>query len=204
MTGSSSQVAFRSSKLLDSRRRSLDDLDGSGSIGRKDGSQNMEHSPTRHIRDLAVLEFKSWWTETIQGMEKGSSRRYMDLLFSCETGQFQVILDRSDKVYTLSHIEGKNGPLEAWDLYVGARINVLGRTTTLKQASGSTLEWQTIIARGCSIKSVEEGAEEVFNEGEMPFHSLSVSLSLSLSLSLFQWKKRKRISHTYLVSAKPH
>eukprot|EP00946_MAST-07B_sp_MAST-7B-sp1_P004861 g4861.t1 len=112
----SSQVAFRSSKLLDSRRRSLDDLDGSGSIGRKDGSQNMEHSPTRHIRDLAVLEFKSWWTETIQGMEKGSSRRYMDLLFSCETGQFQVILDRSDKVYTLSHIEGKNGPLEAWDL----------------------------------------------------------------------------------------
>jgi hypothetical protein len=65
----------------------------------------------------------------------------MDLLFSCETGQFQVILDRSDKVYTLSHIEGKHGPLEAWDLHVGARINVLGRTTTLMQASGPTLDW---------------------------------------------------------------
>ena len=74
-------------------------------------------------------------------MEKGSKRRYMDLLFSCETGQFQVILDRSDKVYTLSHIEGKHGPLEAWDLYVGARVNVLGRTTTLMQASGPTLDW---------------------------------------------------------------
>ena len=74
-------------------------------------------------------------------MKKGSNRRYMDLLFSCETGQFQVILDRSDKVYTLSHIEGKHGPLEAWDLYVGARINVLGRMTTLMQASGPTLDW---------------------------------------------------------------
>ena len=154
--GGKSQAGFSSSKLLDSRRRSLDDmngaplggggnasaLDSNESVGRSvSGSRNMEHSPSRHIRDLAVLEFKSWWSETIQGMEKGSTRRYMDLLFSCETGQFQVILDRSDKVYTLSHIEGKHGPLEAWDLFVGARVNVLGRTTTLMQASGPTLDW---------------------------------------------------------------
>ena len=67
----------------------------------------------------------------------------MDLLYSCETGQFQVILDRSDKVYTLSHIEGKHGPLESWDLHVGARLNVLGRMTTLMQVSNTKKDFPT-------------------------------------------------------------
>ena len=44
-------------------------------------------------------------------------------------------------MYTLSHIEGLHGPLQCWDLHVGARINVLGRSTTLMQTSGSTLAW---------------------------------------------------------------
>ena len=139
VAGSKVQPSFSSSKLLDEQSSSSRRAAGVGGRGR--GGARSQGSATRHIRDLAVLEFKSWWTEQIQGMEKGSKRRYMDLLFSCETGQFQVILDRSDKVYTLSHIEGKHGPLEAWDLFVGARVNVLGRTTTLMQASGPTLDW---------------------------------------------------------------
>jgi Ca2+-binding EF-hand superfamily protein len=125
--------SFSSSKLLDEQ--------SSDNRRRTQSGNQSSTARTGHIRDLAVLEFKSWWSETVQGMKKGNNRRYMDLLFSCETGQFQVILDRSDKVYTLSHIEGKHGPLEAWDLYVGARINVLGRMTTLMQASGPTLDW---------------------------------------------------------------
>ena len=137
-------TSFSSSKLLDdmsstSRKRAAEEGRSSGNgKGRSNGRNNVQRP---HIRDLEVLEFKSWWSETLQGMEKGNTRRYMDLLFSCETGQFQVILDRSDKVYTLSHIEGKHGPLESWDLYIGARINVLGRMTTLMQASGPTLDW---------------------------------------------------------------
>ena len=60
------------------------------------------------------------------------------------TGNFQVLLDGSDKVYTLSHIQ--NGPrggvaLEGWDLHVGAKIDVLGRKTTLMQANGATTNW---------------------------------------------------------------
>jgi len=135
--------SFSSSKLLDeqgsaSRRRAEGRRGGGSSGGSGSGSGRGEERERRgHIRDLNVLEFKSWWTETKQGMEKGSIRRYMDLLYSCETGQFQVILDRSDKVYTLSHIEGKHGPLESWDLHVGARLNVLGRMTTLMQVSNT-------------------------------------------------------------------
>ena len=71
--------SFSSSKLLnelgsESRLRS-----------KEGGGDDAGGGPsTRHIRDLDVLEFKSWWSETVQGMEKGNTRRYMDCLFSCK------------------------------------------------------------------------------------------------------------------------
>ena len=54
-------------------------------------------------------------------------RRYVEIYFHMATGNFQVVLDQSDKVYTLSHIQGKKGPLEWMDLRIGGQIRVLGR-----------------------------------------------------------------------------
>lgn len=51
------------------------------------------------------------------------------------------MLDKVKKVYTISHVDGRFGPLQQWDLYVGATVNLLGRKMTLMQASGSTLVW---------------------------------------------------------------
>lgn len=52
------------------------------------------------------------------------------------------MLDDSDSVFTISHIVGPTGSvLAAWDLHVGARILVLGRRTTLMQASLLTRQW---------------------------------------------------------------
>jgi hypothetical protein len=50
-------------------------------------------------------------------------------------------LDKADKVYTVSHIQGKHGPLECWDLHVGVKIDLLGRKTTLMQSSLVTAQW---------------------------------------------------------------
>ena len=97
---------------------------------------NVDSTPS-----LDVMEFKSWWSESKPGFAKGSEKRYVEIRFIVDTGNFQILLDKSDKMYTLSHIEGLHGPLQCWDLHVGARINVLGRSTTLMQTSGSTLAW---------------------------------------------------------------
>eukprot|EP00949_MAST-11_sp_MAST-11-sp1_P000537 g537.t1 len=92
---------------------------------------------------ISVLKFKSWWLETVAAIdsEKINEKRYVDVHFMMDTGNVQVILDKSDKIYTLSHIQGRAGPLECWDLFVGARIDVLGRQTTLMQASSATVDW---------------------------------------------------------------
>ena len=108
---------------------------------RKGAFDSIGRPPPVHADQLEVLSFKSWWNE---GGNNGVERRYVDVHFSIATGNFQVLLDGSDKVYTLSHIQ--NGPrggeaLEGWDLHVGAKIDVLGRKTTLMQANGSTTNW---------------------------------------------------------------
>ena len=33
------------------------------------------------------------------------------------------------------------GPVEVWDLFVGANINILGKPTTLMQANLKTSDW---------------------------------------------------------------
>jgi hypothetical protein len=93
-----------------------------------------EGSSPKYIEAIRVLTFKSWWNEDDQ-------RRCVEISFHMDTGNFQVLFDKSDKMYTLSHIDGFNGPLQCWDLYVGAVVNVLGRSTTLQQADGETVEW---------------------------------------------------------------
>eukprot|EP00948_MAST-09A_sp_MAST-9A-sp1_P003811 g3811.t1 len=92
------------------------------------------------VEEQEVLEFKSWWNEA-GGGNKVMSRHYVDIFFQIETGNFQILIDGSEKVYTLSHIEGPHGPIRWQDLHLGAQINILGRKTTLRQASGSTIEW---------------------------------------------------------------
>ena len=86
----------------------------------------------------AALQFRSWWNEC---GAFGSTRRVVDIKFNVAAGSFEVVIDGDDKVFTVSHIIGRHGPLEAWDLHVGAELDVLGRKTTLMQGSLATTEW---------------------------------------------------------------
>lgn len=87
-----------------------------------------------------TLVFKSWWNDNTAHIDK-AIRRYMDIYFHVSSGNFQIIIQGAEKVYTLSHVMGKYGNLEAYDLFVGAKIDILGRRTTLMQGSSETVEW---------------------------------------------------------------
>ncbi|TMW56798.1 hypothetical protein Poli38472_006808 [Pythium oligandrum] len=98
-----------------------------------------KQSSMKHIERLEVLCFTSWWTESVL---QGSKKSFLHVYFSIPTKHFQVVLDDSDDVFTISHIIGSSGKvLSAWDLHVGARIQLLGRITTLMQPSLLTRQW---------------------------------------------------------------
>ena len=58
-------------------------------------------------------------------------------------GSFEVVIDGDDELHTISHVlrpHGK-GVVEAYDLHIGACVNILGRPTTLSHGSLDTVEW---------------------------------------------------------------
>ena len=81
-----------------------------------------------------VLEFESFWNE--RGI-----RRYMTLAFSTAEASFQVLLDDGKVPLTIKVSDRSGETLRAWDLHVGAVIDVLGRPTTLMAASLRTIQW---------------------------------------------------------------
>ncbi|OQS07159.1 hypothetical protein THRCLA_00833 [Thraustotheca clavata] len=94
---------------------------------------------SKAIEQLDILCFHSSWKEACQGVVQ---TQHADIYFSISTKHFQFVLGNCEHVYTISHINGRDGkPLEAWDLRVGGKITILGRQTTLMTASMLTLQW---------------------------------------------------------------
>uniref|UniRef100_A0A7S0WN84 WW domain-containing protein n=1 Tax=Pyramimonas obovata TaxID=1411642 RepID=A0A7S0WN84_9CHLO len=101
---------------------------------------------------LRELVFKSWWTEDSEKPDRGNSetaggvleKRYMTIKFDVYAQTFEIHLDNEElvRLYNLSSVTAKNGkPIQCWDLYVGAKLNLLGKTTTLMQGDLNTLHW---------------------------------------------------------------
>ncbi|KAF1323442.1 hypothetical protein FI667_g10529, partial [Globisporangium splendens] len=101
-----------------------------------------QQTTMKNLEQLQILCFHSWWNET-SSVHSTTKKSVVHVYFSIPTRHFQVVLDDSDQhVFTISHIVGTNGKLlTAWDLYVGARIPVLGRLATLMQTSLLTRQW---------------------------------------------------------------
>lgn len=112
------------------------------------GANSLPHAPCfpcaprtrpRDPRDLRVLEFSTWWREA-EGGELRS--RAATISFDRETGNFQMEVSGEDKMYTFSHLTDRAGRhVGQWDLYVGARLNVASRPTTLMNATHGTIAW---------------------------------------------------------------
>ena len=89
-----------------------------------------------------VMEFESSWNE------RNNEKRYMLIHFFPLVNQFQVLVDDSKVPLTISVENPRTGEsMKAWDLHVGAVIDVLGRPTTLMTASMKTMKWLDDSAR---------------------------------------------------------
>ncbi|CAK9088931.1 unnamed protein product [Durusdinium trenchii] len=82
------------------------------------------------------LEFDSWWNE-------GKQRRFVYIRYSITEGAFQMAIDEDSNLYHVPVAYGaRTGEaVTAWDLHVGAEVDILGRMTTLQRCSQTTAEW---------------------------------------------------------------
>jgi hypothetical protein len=118
---------------------------------------------------LDVMEFESWWTE--RSANGGTVRRYLLVIYFPAEMQFQVTVDDSKTPLSLKVVNRYGEPLHAYDLYVGAVIDVLGRPTTLMSASLRTISWLEKNTRRLWKRKLQ--LEEKVNKFRpMPLHAL--------------------------------
>eukprot|EP00672_Neobodo_designis_P003580 CAMPEP_0174877646 /NCGR_PEP_ID=MMETSP1114-20130205/82260_1 /TAXON_ID=312471 /ORGANISM="Neobodo designis, Strain CCAP 1951/1" /LENGTH=179 /DNA_ID=CAMNT_0016113029 /DNA_START=48 /DNA_END=583 /DNA_ORIENTATION=+ len=110
-----------------------------------------------------ALEFESWWNE------RGGLKRYMSIVFIPAVGQFHVQVDDSKVPLTVAISDRRGRPLQAWDLYVGATVDILGRSTTLMAASMRTVQWIDDNAR--RLWKIKEALERRVNKFRPKSHT---------------------------------
>ncbi|ETN04294.1 hypothetical protein PPTG_14989 [Phytophthora nicotianae INRA-310] len=157
-----------------------DNADNADPMTRAADPLEFEHASTLHkqtsmknITKLEILCFHCWWKETsLQGETRQCRLR---LYFSIPTRHFQVVLEDSPNVFTISHVaHAVTGvPLSVWDLHEGARITVLGRPTTLRQASLLTRQWLEIHER--RLRPIMEQLQKELAKYELRSHGRSAA-----------------------------
>lgn len=132
------------------------------------------------VNDLRVLTFKSWWYEDTEepssgnGSEVGAGlvRRYVTVNFNIESQTFELHMDNDQEIslYNLTSVTAKNGlPVECWDLHVGAKLNLLGKSTTLLQGSMATVRWLDHHAKRLTkVKGVLEKQLKKYSTSTLP------------------------------------
>lgn len=87
----------------------------------------------------AVLTFHSWWSE--ETLANGLQRKHIKISYQLQNKEFTIHFKDTKDSVRLSHITGKYGPINEFDLHVGFTMNVLGKSVTLKQADIETQAW---------------------------------------------------------------
>jgi len=83
-------------------------------------------------------DFRCLWKEL--GLF-GNVNSYGLTLRYFEDGSTVVRFDGLDGQWVFSQLEGTHGPIERYDLFVGAKIRVFGRHLTISSTSASTCQW---------------------------------------------------------------
>ena len=101
------------------------------------------------VQSVNVLKFKSWWNEDREEptLGNGSSaggglkKRYVTLEYDLVEKTFRIILEENVAI-DVSDVQSKRKlPIECWDLYIGATLDILGKNTTLQQGTFETIQW---------------------------------------------------------------
>ena len=84
-----------------------------------------------------MLRFESWWIEN-------GERNQISIIYRLDNQPHEIII-KDTKYYVKEIYSGEKRTqgqvIECWDLHIGVKIDVFGKTTILKQCDLKTAEW---------------------------------------------------------------
>ena len=119
-----------------------EELGGDSSGGTNQLFSNGEFSETKQQhppqKQQFFSDFRCIWKEL--GLF-GDTKAYGLVIRYFEDGQTIIKFDGLDGKWHYSQLEGQYGPIERYDLFIGARVKVFGRHLTVSATSASTCHW---------------------------------------------------------------
>lgn len=113
----------------------------------------------------AFFDYRCEWKDTGLFGERnayGLTVRYFD-----DDGRTTIRFDGVDGAWHFSILEGARGPVERYDLFVGARIKVFGRSLTITSTTASNCAW--IEAEGAKLYKRQDWLrEKIESVGAVP------------------------------------
>lgn len=106
----------------------------------------------------------------------------MQICFFSESCVFEVKIDDSIVPLNIAVFDKEGRSLEAWDLFVGAVIDVLGKPTTLRKATLPTIDW------------LDKQARKIFRE------KLRLEVCISAAVAPLSVVDYRGIAHYFLLS----
>jgi len=108
-----------------------------------------EAEPRRAVPEMPDdLVFYSWWNEEVatppelQRSATGHGvQKRLRLQFATATGTFRLFLDDVKVPVTIAIEHADGTPVCARELYIGKKLDILGRATTLRSAGAKTISW---------------------------------------------------------------
>ena len=79
-----------------------------------------------------------WQEKNVQG---DTLRYNLFLRYFNHDGHFEIKFDTIVGVWAYSYLEGSYGPISKYDLFIGAKIKLFGRSLTIQNASASFCKW---------------------------------------------------------------
>ncbi|KAJ1483119.1 hypothetical protein T484DRAFT_2616025 [Baffinella frigidus] len=144
------------------------------------------------------LVFFAWWFE--EGVKK-----YMELRYDMGEKIFHITLNKTVALRDVK-IAGREGELlQCWDLYIGQKIDVLGKPTTLMQADHNSLQWLEYHAKRL-LKKAHELENEIMQFKPIPdvIHRILSEKNLSDGRVSLRWvMKHISMLTTQLYRIKP-
>lgn len=144
----------------------------------------------KHEFSVTHLTFKSWWQEDKEEADRGNNmvaggglkKRYLTLKFDIFEQTFQVDMNNEEAIslYNLSSLTAKGDPIECWDLHVGAKMNLLGKQTTLMQADLPTTNWLEYHRN--RLQTVKDGLEKALRKYDMRHLTTAVTFQKGSSV----------------------
>jgi len=94
------------------------------------------------------LVFNSWWNEEVatppELQRSGTGmgvRKQLQLVFATGPETFQLFLDDHKTAVAIAIEHADGSPVRPHELFVGKKLDILGRPTTLRSAGAKTIDW---------------------------------------------------------------